>query len=358
MALLEGLEIYIPKEAEVRRVPLHALSSSMLRKMNLSVESAESAKPSDCVWICPAQLQRKGQKENAQGQARAKQHMMTVLRKHTSSTSDSAQWNMSFLTADVRVYGILQETLPVSQHKSLFGTSNIPQGTVSNSEQDTIIIYDRRVYLFMKRKKSAHSKSQQPGPDQSSAHSQRAPLIQGQLKRKLSAPCDATEMPQPKLSDCRPQEARHSLGASPVVRLGQEANPWAGQGSRQTAHWTSSGANQESCQSFGDGLEVFLGATQKDQGHGASLGAGMGASTDQRPQEESSDQSPSQSPYSGTHCYSPSWAVSEPPALPDWGPSEPSAQQQEFDFQELERKERIARMEAQLLKRDGALNSL
>lgn len=365
MALVEDLGIYIPVEAEVRRVPLRSLPSSVLRKMNPSPEPAE---PSDCVWICPVLFQRKGQKEKAQeDQAKARQHMLTVLGnslgKHSGSTLGSTHWTMPVVTANLTAYKVLNETLPVGSHTLLFGTAKVPQGPLSNREQDAVIIYHGQIYLSVRRKKTELSKSQRPVPDQSSVHSQRAPFIQAQLKRKLNSPCDVTEMPQPKLSDCGSRGARHSLEASPEVSASQGANLVAShsQGSCQTACGTSSGASQASSQSHGDVPGSSLDATKKDQGHGAGVGAVLGASRDQRPQEEPREESPSQSPYTPQSIplsFSPSWGDSEPPALPDWGPSEPSGQQQEFDFQELARKERIALIEAQLLKSGEAQNSL
>lgn len=370
MALLEDLEIYIPQEAVVRRVPLHSLPSSVLRKMGLSVELPD---PSDCVWICPALFQRKDQKKTPQDQGKAREHMLTVLGnspdKPSSSTRGSTHWKMSFVTANNTAYRVLKETLPVDTHTQPCSAARVPQGPLSNSEQDAVIIHHGRIYLSVKRRRQELSSSQrsivslprlstpQGAPqradhitDHITEHSQMAPVTKNSLKRKMEAPHDIAEMPQPKLSDCGPRGAANSLRANPEASPGQGADLRA---SRSQSSSQRSGRSQGTIQTS---FEANIGSNQS---HGDSYGTTLGASMDQEPPVESSDQSPSHAPYmhqsaprGSTLCRAPS----EPLALPNWSPSEPSAQQQDFDYQELESRERIAQMKAKLRKSDTVID--
>lgn len=337
MDRLEGMEIYVPQDAEVKRVPLRSLPSSVLRKMGPSAELTAST---ECVGIYPALFQRKGQRQVTQSQDRAREHMLTAL----GSAKGSNHWKMSFVTANTTAYKVLNETLPAGSHTQSLSTTMIPQGQLSNTEQDAIIIHHGCIYLSLKRKGHKRSASQKLSiPQKPADHRQMEPVIKKRLKKRLDADPDTTEMVPPQLGDTGRRGSCHSLMASPRVSPSPGNN--AGAGSRQgSSQWVGGrhDADGASSRTSPDSIHSH----EDLQGHDYCNGEGHPNQATQGPEhsleatQEPRDQSPSQVPYTPQRA-------SHSPLL-DWGPSEPSILQQEFDFQELACRERIARMEAML----------
>ncbi|KAK7883943.1 hypothetical protein WMY93_027066 [Mugilogobius chulae] len=171
MDLLVGVEIYIPKHAEVKSVPLQSLSSSVRRRMGLSAGLETLPDSHLCIWICPALFKRSGQKgEELQSTGEARQE---VLSKLGNSRAACPSLNKG--------YGQCRMTFVCS-------ASSVPEGALSDTQRDAVIIHQGRVYLSVKKSKV------------SSAIDQGAQNTQSAHKRKQDSLSEAPEEFQPKPS--------------------------------------------------------------------------------------------------------------------------------------------------------------
>lgn len=327
MSLLEGLEIYIPMEAEVRSVPLLSLPRSVLRKMDPTVEAPEPSDSAQCVWICPALFQKKGQKKT-RDQGGARQHMLTVLGdgggRMSASAKGSSHWKMSFVTANTLAYRVLKDTLPLGPHSLPSSSPQVPQGSLSNSERDAVIIYHGRIYLSVKRKPQELSLPRRSA-EHCCDHSQTAlsSVDRSQLKRKAQ---DSADPPQPQLSDRALRGARHSPGASQT-----STEPQAAQSQGNLAPGAAVRASTEQEEEFNE-------PSFSPELHMAHSSPHSPVTPSYSAPAEADDLGPSCSPP----------AAPAAAHVPVRGPLEPSAQQEELRFEELQTRERIAQMKAKL----------
>lgn len=133
----EELDIYIPKEAEVRTVPLNRLPRPALRKMGVPLPDRKSADSADVVWICPAVMKTK-----AQGPAPHRDALLEKLR------IGSNPLQMSFVSSNRTAWELLKD---VSSGVSSSRARPARQDSVPEAHQNAVVIYQARVYLFMKR---------------------------------------------------------------------------------------------------------------------------------------------------------------------------------------------------------------
>ncbi|KAJ0036160.1 hypothetical protein NQD34_004837 [Periophthalmus magnuspinnatus] len=299
MELLQGLEVYIPPEAEVKSVPLLALSSSVRRKMGLSAGLDSLPDSPLCMWISPALFQRKGQKDLPQGKDGARQQVLSMLGNRQacpSLTKGYGQCKMTFVTAHSTAYKVLKETLPMIPNTRLCSAPTVPLGALPDTEQDAVIIHQGRVYLSVKKAKKRIARPHSSAGACSTVTGQVAPVIHNKLKRRQDSLCEGTNKSQPKPSGSQ-QRATQSQGSSAVATQCHSDSVWAG--------------------------------------------CSDGGSKDQEPPEESSDQrlGLALAPYSDQHSHTESSALL---ALHS------SGSKMNIDFDELASRERIAVIKSKL----------
>lgn len=138
MDVCKELDIYIPKEAEVRTIPLNRLPRSVLRQMGVPLPDRKSADSPDVIWICPAVMRTK-----VQGPA---SHRDGDLLKKLRIRSNPLQ--MSFVSSNHTALELLKD---LSSGARSFKTQLARQDSVPEADQNVVVIYQGRIYLCMKR---------------------------------------------------------------------------------------------------------------------------------------------------------------------------------------------------------------
>ncbi|XP_068192485.1 uncharacterized protein si:dkeyp-110g5.4 isoform X2 [Antennarius striatus] len=148
-----SMEIFIPVEAEVKKILLWSLPNSVLRKMGLPLSNAEGCRTfpesPEGIWISPVVLRRKGQKHkpltgNTMGS------MSSVI--GTMSQVTPVPYPISFVSSSDMAYKVLKDTMPgqtVPFHS--FHISELLVTPAPHTHQDAVVIYQDRVYLSIRR---------------------------------------------------------------------------------------------------------------------------------------------------------------------------------------------------------------
>lgn len=150
MDLRDIMEIYIPVEAEVKTVPLWSLPNSVSRRMGLLMSNSNCSKElkncAVCIWISPAVIRRKGQKQAAHTENEVKEDMVSLLGRKTQSGSGSLR--MSFVTSNRTAYRVLMDTMP---GKTVAAPSQLRQGSSPQTCRDAVVIYNSQIYLSIRK---------------------------------------------------------------------------------------------------------------------------------------------------------------------------------------------------------------
>ncbi|XP_022068960.2 uncharacterized protein LOC110964510 isoform X2 [Acanthochromis polyacanthus] len=190
MDVLTKLEIYIPVEAEVKRISVQSLPNSMLRRMGLSLSdpdvSRKLADSPEGIWISPAVFRKRGQKLTSHTGNGVKENMHSVV-----TTAKSGPLRMSIVSPNHTAYEVLKDTMPGTRRSP---TLLVHQGSALQSNRDAVVIYRGSVYLFIKR----HSRSQ----GQQETVKQPASLSAIPLTSDLSSKSQKKEL----LNDKRPKK--------------------------------------------------------------------------------------------------------------------------------------------------------
>ncbi|XP_029931349.1 uncharacterized protein LOC115375897 [Myripristis murdjan] len=157
MDILNGFEIYIPREAEVKTIALWSLPRSMLKSMGLLQADRESSRnlaPSpEATLICPAVVQRRNSPSADNTAEAAKEHMSNLLSRKIQTPQGPFQ--MSFVSSSQAAYRVLDDVLRGKDITKRIGSSSpFPLGP---NRQDAVVIYCSRVYLSVKRPKRVRS---------------------------------------------------------------------------------------------------------------------------------------------------------------------------------------------------------
>lgn len=217
MALHEGLEIYIPLQAEVKCIALNSLPSSVLRAMGISQDQVtQSTDSSECLWICPAHIQRKGQQQSSVAQGRAREDMLKALGVSRGVRAGSAKLKMSFVTANCTAYRVLKDTLSLFSHRQTCCSEKFSRATLAYNKQDAIIVHGGHIYLSVRKCRKKDTPVPQPAallsPDtlDLTMDNKELPVINKPLKRKRT-PSPAPLLSPSQQAFCKEQEQSQSL---------------------------------------------------------------------------------------------------------------------------------------------------
>lgn len=188
MDVLNGLEIYIPEEAEVKNIPLWSLPNSVLRRMGLPLISASRslADSPEGIWICPAMVRKKGQRPNLHTGS-AIDNMTSVLGKELRATR--GPFRMSFVSSNRAAYEVLKGTTP---RAPTCQTSLLPQDSAPQTNKDAVVIYRGQVYLSIRM----------PGR----SHGQRGPQTVSQSATPSTSHLSSKKQKKEMLNDNRPKK--------------------------------------------------------------------------------------------------------------------------------------------------------
>ncbi|XP_074538422.1 uncharacterized protein LOC141799905 isoform X1 [Halichoeres trimaculatus] len=179
-------EIYIPKDAEVKRIALQSLPRSLLTGMGLSVSDSNASRmPLDSpegIWICPAVLRPKGQKLPSDTGNSLLENVSRLAKKSQASPEPV---QMSFVSSNRAARKALQDTLSgVNISADPPTGSDLPPGSAPQTYQIAVVIYHGRIYLSIRKP----SQSQRQGETALTAARSAAPSTSSSSQRKRTAP--------------------------------------------------------------------------------------------------------------------------------------------------------------------------
>lgn len=167
MDLLETLEIYIPVEAEVKSILLWSLPNSVLRRMGLPQPDADGsrklAESPEGIWICPAVIRRKGQKQASHAGNSVIENMSALMGRECRATP--GPFRMSFVSSNRAAHRVLKDTMPgakVSSHKP--NMSILTPGSAPRTCQDAVVIYQGRIFLSIRNPKRSQGQQERHKP--------------------------------------------------------------------------------------------------------------------------------------------------------------------------------------------------
>lgn len=191
MDLLTKLEIYIPVEAEVKRISVQSLPNSMLRRMGLPLSdpdvSRKLADSPEGIWISPAVLQRRGQKLTSHPGNGVKENMPSVVA--TKLWVESGPLRMSIVSPNHTAYEVLKDTMPETRRSP---TLLLHQGSPLQTNRDAVVIYRGSVYLFIKRPSRSQGQPETVKQPDLSSKSQKKELLNDKRPKKKHTTCKVT----------------------------------------------------------------------------------------------------------------------------------------------------------------------
>lgn len=201
MDLLDKLEIYIPVEADVKRISVQSLPNSMLRRMGLPLSDPDvSRKLTDSpegIWISPVVLQRRGQKLTSHTGKGVMENMPSVVA--TELWVKSGPLRMSIVSLNRTAYEVLKNTMPGTRRSP---TLLLHQGSALQTNREAVVIYRGNVYLFIKRPSRSQGQpatlkqppllSATPLTSDLSSKSQKKELLNEQMPKKKHTTCTVT----------------------------------------------------------------------------------------------------------------------------------------------------------------------
>uniref|UniRef100_A0A1A7WCA3 Si:dkeyp-110g5.4 n=2 Tax=Iconisemion striatum TaxID=60296 RepID=A0A1A7WCA3_9TELE len=332
MDVHKELDVYIPKAAEVKILPLQSLPKSVLRKMGLAGGDA-SRMSADVIWICPAVLRRKDQGPASAQPRDSAENPNSLL--GVKFQAGSAPLQMSFVSSSRAAWEVLSN---ISSGAQFSKTQLLRQDSAPLVSQNAVVIHNGLVYLCIRR---STEKQGQPKTRELQTSSRSSEPPSGTSKQVL-------------LSDGRP-DIKHAAGKiKPSVVLKRKVGSTVG--SEGPAHQPS-GSQHNKDEPFVKihrpepvleeaALQPVLVPPQEDRRITTSS-------------YEMHDVGEEDAP--GTAWNDPDTQTDSPGADRTWTRIEssagPSSMLGDYDFTVLENEERIAQLRAKLMQDTAAFNS-
>lgn len=154
MDALASSEVYIPKEAEVKTIPLWSLPKYTLRRIGLAQPDGDGSKnlsaSPKATWISPAVIRERGRPLFNHAGDKAKVSMTSLLKKELETVQHPI--HMPFVSCNCTAYNVLKEFLPTRRiSRQPTQTSLLPHGSPPGTQQDAVIIYGGRIYLSIRK---------------------------------------------------------------------------------------------------------------------------------------------------------------------------------------------------------------
>lgn len=132
------LDVYIPKEAEVRVIALSCLPNSILNKMGVALPDRKCPDSADVVWICPVVMKRKGEGPASRRESCSLEALRVV----------SSSLQMSFISSNLTAWKLLQN---ITSGAGPSATQLLRQDSAPPAHQNGLVVYQQRIYLCIRR---------------------------------------------------------------------------------------------------------------------------------------------------------------------------------------------------------------
>ncbi|XP_041859676.1 uncharacterized protein si:dkeyp-110g5.4 [Melanotaenia boesemani] len=328
------LEIYIPVEAEVKSIPLQSLPSSVLRRMGLPLSDSDaprkSADSQQVIWICPTVIGRKGQGSASRRGSAAAENARSLLGTKFRDRPDSLQ--MSFVSSNRAAWEVLKG---ISPGKRTSNTQPFPQGSVTPSNQNAVVIYCGRVYLCIRSRgqKKPASSSTVPSTSKLASESPKKGLLHDSRPGVERATCKAKHR-QKKDVMLKRKSAKVSVKAG-------NSSPRPSDAEHKEDNQCATAAGRE---------HTSEEAALQPQEEQKAVDGGVGGEHEMQDVDTEEAASARNDDQSSSHM----WTMSE-----SLGPATASTSlQMGFDFNELEQEEKIAQMKARFMQSEAALKNM
>lgn len=348
MDVLNKMEIYIPVEAEVKRIPLRSLPNSMLRRMGLPVCDPDILRNladfPEGIWICPAVIRRRGQKLTSHTGNGMMENMSSVL--DTEFQAKSGPLRMSIVSPNHTAYEVLKDTMPGTQ---MSHTLLLHQGSALRSSRDAVVIYRGCVYLFIRkpsRRQGQPGTHEQPAslsaiPSTSdlSSKSQKKELTNDKRPKKKHVTCKVThrENKTGVMQKKRDISTSKTMCPVPLPTDGMDQmDSQCHEDARGEKAFNPQGEQEEVVNSVGGACEMQEVGGEETESIGQNIDMNSAIQMDNKEIDPSSSQSRTRRESLGAAGASSSWQI-------------------ECDFKELAQAEKIALMKAKYV---AALNNL
>ncbi|XP_029995739.1 uncharacterized protein LOC115423132 [Sphaeramia orbicularis] len=361
MDLFNDLEIFIPLEAEVKSVPLHSLPKSVLRRISISVSDHQGSRmladSHHCIWICPAVIRHEGQKAVTQTLNSVKENMTSLL-----GASCLNPVYVPFVSANHTAYEVLKETMPGTKVSHTQQTCLIPHGSPLRTHQVALVIYNRRIFLSIKKS----GKKQETHHPQTAAESS-PPSTPAQSHVKKIQEDVTNQRSQPETTVQRKRQHTDTLLREPELQRNKTSicKRAVNENKEDVCDKGGDASASKAVQSIPHPPDSIH-TVDKLQGQANLKLAGFQSGRDQEQNEDKEPEKhcddrdmcelPNQSKDNmNTYLHLNDYDQSEDQS---WSRGESTFLSQEVDFQALEQDEIIARMEARLRQREAALHNL
>ncbi|XP_054629722.1 uncharacterized protein LOC129179904 isoform X2 [Dunckerocampus dactyliophorus] len=160
MNVLDGLEVFIPEEAQVKSIAIWTLPSSLVRAIGLPTTDPNGtdviADSPRGIWICPVVLRSKG-------------HGSTQRNASSLLTAEfqlaQSPMKIAFVSSSVEAYNVLRDNASGRVATRPPHTALLSPEVALDSCEDFIIIYNEQLYLAMRNVKPSQQltrRAQQP----------------------------------------------------------------------------------------------------------------------------------------------------------------------------------------------------
>uniref|UniRef100_UPI0037E80CEA uncharacterized protein n=1 Tax=Semicossyphus pulcher TaxID=241346 RepID=UPI0037E80CEA len=369
MEFLGRQEIYIPADAEVKNIPLRSLPRSVLRRMGLSLPDSDSSRrltdSPEGIWICPAVLRPLGQRIASNRGNSVLENMSSSLAREFRASPGPFQ--MSFVSSNRAAHRVLKDTLHganVSVDTS--STPLLPRGSAPHTYQVAVVIYQGRVFLSIRRP----SRSQRQGETHEPQPAAQAP-IPSTSNGSSEAMSARTRHPAPK----KPQKKRlRIMVPSKSLKLQKDRVRQTNSHSSTDQGVTHNRGEVSSSQTAAPVPQSTVRAHRVNNHRHHDAGGEQAAENGAAWLQEEVSNSVRETQELGGEVQSTSHnnnmvsniqtdsGYGDNTSIQSWIGSEPQSAsaslQQEIDYQELDREEKLAQMMAKLEQREAVVKNL
>ncbi|XP_051950339.1 uncharacterized protein si:dkeyp-110g5.4 [Xyrauchen texanus] len=160
MSCMENIEVYIPKGACVKTIPVQSLSTSTARKIGVSrlqngSETSEKQMSQTVMWISPVELREKEVTVGKDSRDKVPVDQRPLVTKITAG-----QFCLPVVSSSITAFKVLRKILtahkaPIRLSETVNDATSVPcSSRSSNLRQNAFIVFNSQIFLSVKKRKS------------------------------------------------------------------------------------------------------------------------------------------------------------------------------------------------------------